>query len=273
MAWHDGAMRVSTLRQRLFGNAIARTILSAWAWLVLGIVVIIWVPLVFVVFMVTLPFDKGRYWPGWLFRKLCVVHQVLNPLWTFRTSGVKIDDPRRPYVVVANHESFVDMLLLSHLPWEMKWLSKEDFFKYPLVGWLMLMAGDIKLVRGDKKSIVSAMKGMNDRLSKRVSVMVFPEGTRSTDGTMREFKDGAFRLAVENSAPILPLAIVGTREALNKGDWRMNVTRAEVRVLDPIPTTGLTLADVPALRDRTRALIADTITEMKAEAMKADGKG
>ena len=53
-------------------------------------------------------------------------------------------DPRRPYVVVANHESFVDILLISHLPWEMKWLSKAEFFKFPLVGWLMRMAGDIR---------------------------------------------------------------------------------------------------------------------------------
>ena len=133
-------MSVSAFRQRLLGNPVARTVLSAWAWLVFGIIIIIWVPLVFVVWVVTAPFDKGRYWPGYLFRRLCVVHQWLNPLWRFRTSGVKIDDPRRPYVVVSNHESFVDMLLISHLPWEMKWLSKEDFFKYPLVGWLMRMA-------------------------------------------------------------------------------------------------------------------------------------
>ena len=120
--------------------------------------------------------------PGYLFRKLTVVHQWLNPLWTFRTSGVKITDPRRPYIVVANHQSFVDILLISHLPWEMKWLSKEDFFKYPLVGWLMRMAGDIKLIRGKRDSIVAAMDSCKDRLSKHVSVMIFPEGTRSTDG-------------------------------------------------------------------------------------------
>ena len=109
--------------------------------------------------MVTAPFDKGRYWPGWLFRRLCVVHTWVNPLWTFHTSGVKITDPRRPYVVVANHESFADMLLISHLPWEMKWLSKENLFKYPARRLADAMAGDIKIIRGNKQSIVSAMKG------------------------------------------------------------------------------------------------------------------
>lgn len=256
-------MQVSPWRQRLLSNTVARTILSAWAWLVLVVLIIVWVPLVGLVWLVTVPFDKGRYWPGYLFRKLCVVHQWLNPLWKFRTSGVKITDPRRPYVVVANHESFVDILLISHLPWEMKWMSKEDFFKYPLVGWLMRMAGDIKLVRGNRQSIVSAIKGSHDRLSKNVSVMVFPEGTRSLDGTLGEFKDGAFRIAIEAKVPIIPLAVSGTREALQKGDWRMNVTAAEVRVLTPVDTSNYTKHDVAKLRDHVRQLIADELATMK----------
>ena len=257
-------MPVSPFRQRLLGNPFSRTLLSVWAWLMLGVVVLIWVPLVFVVWVVTAPFDRGRYRAGWLFRKLCVVHTWLNPLWRFHTSGVKVDDPRRPYVVVANHESFADMFLISHLPWEMKWLSKEDFFKYPLVGWLMRMAGDIKLIRGDKQSIVSAMHGARDRLERRVSVMLFPEGTRSMDGVMGQFKDGAFRLAVESGHPILPLAVVGTRQAIPKGDWRFDVTTAEVRVLEPIDTTGMTKDDVPALRERVRDLIGAEVALMKA---------
>ena len=256
-------MPVSALRRRLLGNPFSRTLLSVWAWLMLGVVVLIWVPLVFVVWVVTAPFDRGRYWAGWLFRKLCVVHTWLNPLWRFHKSGVKVDDPRRPYVVVANHESFADMFLISHLPWEMKWLSKEDFFKYPLVGWLMRMAGDIKLIRGDKQSIVSAMRGARDRLDSRVSVMLFPEGTRSMDGEMGEFKDGAFRLAVESGHPILPLAVVGTRQAIPKGDLRFDVTTAEVRVLEPIETTGMTNDDVAALRERVRDLIGAEVALMK----------
>jgi len=72
-------MSVSAFRQRLLGNPVARTVLSAWAWLVFGIIIIIWVPLVFVVWIVTTPFDRGRYWPGFVFRRLCVAHQLLNP--------------------------------------------------------------------------------------------------------------------------------------------------------------------------------------------------
>jgi 1-acyl-sn-glycerol-3-phosphate acyltransferase len=156
------------------------------------------------------------------------------------------------------------MLLISHLPWEMKWLSKEEMFKIPLVGWLMSMAGDIKLTRGDRKSTIAAMHGCHDRLDKHVSVMLFPEGTRTRDGSLGVFKDGAFRLAIDTGCPILPLVVNGTIEALRSGDWRMNVTDAEVRVLAPIETTGLTRDDTIELRDRVRQIIAAELAIMRA---------
>jgi len=259
-------MAARPIRQRLLGNTVVRTVLSVWSWLTLGVIVIVWVPMVAAVRLVTAPFDKGRYAAGLLFRKLSVVHQWLNPLWRFKTSGVSVADPRRPYIFVANHQSFADMLLVSHLPWEMKWLSKEDFFKYPLVGWLMRMAGDIKLIRGKRDSIVAAMDSCKDRLSKHVSVMIFPEGTRSTDGEVRSFKDGAFRLAIETGTAIIPLVLDGTYPALHKGDWRFGVADAEVRVLEPIETAGLTIDDLPSLRDRVRTLITEELASMRAAA-------
>ena len=243
---------------------LKRSVLSAWSWFALVVIIIVWFPLVTITWLVTAPFDKGRYAAGYLFRKLTVAHQILTPMWKFHTSGDLPKDKRRPYVVVANHESFVDILLISHLPIEMKWLSKETFFKFPLVGWMMRMAGDVKVVRGDRTSGAAAMKACHDRLAKRVSVMIFPEGTRSADGSLGQFKDGAFRLAVESGAPILPLVVHGTRTALRKHDWRLGDSRAEVRVLAPVSTEGLTEADVPALRERVRTLIADELAVMTA---------
>lgn len=251
-------------RERLLDNAVARTIFSAWAWLVLGVVIIVWLPMVAIVRLVTAPFDPGRYAAGWLFRKLAVAHQVLNPLWSFHRHGELPDDPRRPYVVVANHESFVDILLISHLPWEMKWLSKSEFFKIPLVGWLMRLAGDIPLVRDNAKSIVLAMKACEDRLDKKVSVMIFPEGTRTVSGELGEFKDGAFKLAIDKQVPIVPLVVYGTRPALRKHDWRFGVSKADVYALAPIDTAGMTRADVKTLRDRVRGVIATKLDEVKA---------
>jgi 1-acyl-sn-glycerol-3-phosphate acyltransferase len=250
-------------RARLLNNPVARTILSLWAWLVLGVVLIVWTPLVAIVFLVTAPFDKGRYATGYLFRKLTVAHQVLNPLWRFRTTGTMITDPRRPYVVVANHESFVDILLISHLPWEMKWLSKATFFKFPLIGWMMRMAGDVKLIRGKRESIAAAMEACKDRLGKNVSVMIFPEGTRTRDGKLQEFKDGAFRLAIETGSPVLPLVVHGAYTALVSGDWRFGVSDAEVRVLPPVETSGLTLDDVADLREKVRSMIEAELAQMQ----------
>lgn len=243
---------------------LKRSVLSLWSWTALVVIIIVWFPLVTITWLVTAPFDKGRYAAGYLFRKLTVAHQVVTPMWKFRTSGEIPSDKRRPYVVVANHESFVDILLISHLPMEMKWLSKETFFKFPLVGWMMRMAGDVRVVRGDRESGAAALLACRDRLQKRVSVMIFPEGTRSADGSLGKFKDGAFRLAIESGAPILPLVVHGTRSALRKHDWRLGDTSAEVRVLAPVPTEGLTEADVPALRDRVRGLIADELAAMTA---------
>jgi 1-acyl-sn-glycerol-3-phosphate acyltransferase len=257
-------MDMGAARARLLGNPAARVALSLWSWLALGVIVALWLPITFVVWIVTMPFDKGRYWTGFVFRRLCVVHQWLNPMWKFRTTGRKVTDPRHPYVMVSNHESFVDMLLISHLPFEMKWLSKESILKIPAVGWLMKMAGDIRLVRGNKDSIVAAMAECGRVLDNNVSVMLFPEGTRTRDGSLGPFKDGAFRLAIEHQVPILPMVVDGTRTALAAGGWLMNVTNAQVKVLDPIPTTGLTSDDIGPLRDRVRTLIADELAALRA---------
>lgn len=244
---------------------ISRTLWSVWAWFALGVTVLVMTPVIAVTRLVTMPFDPGAYQAGRMFRRIAVIHQKVNPLWVFTVSGTVPDDPRHPYVVVSNHESFVDMLLISHVPMEMKWLSKSEFFKIPFVGWAMWMVGDIRLERGDKKSGVQALQDCRDRLDKRVSVMIFPEGTRSRTGALQDFKTGAFRVAIQAGVPVLPIAVLGTRDALVKHDWRFGRSHAEVRVLDPIPTDDLTKHDVDGLAVRARTAIAAALDEMRAE--------
>ncbi|MEY3148017.1 MAG: hypothetical protein RL688_1236 [Actinomycetota bacterium] len=243
-----------------------RSILSLWSWFALGVIVIVWTPIVFLVWIATTPFDKGRYATGYTFRRLCVLHQWLNPLWKFKTSGQLPANKRNPYVMVSNHESFVDMLLLSHLKMEMKYLSKESFLRIPLVGWMMKMSGDVSVLRGDRSSGAAALIVCEKWLKRKMSVMIFPEGTRSFDGEMRAFKDGAFILAIRTQTPMLPVVVHGTRSALRKSDWRMGDTKAEVRVLEIIETTGMTLNDVPALRDRVRDAMIAEIAKMRLAA-------
>lgn len=238
-------------------SPMLKRLISLWVWASGTLIGFLWVPWLALVYSVTAPRDPGRYTVGRWFRRAAVLVTKMNPLWRFRTTGVRIHDPRRPYVAVANHESIADIFLLSHLPWEMKWLSKESIFKVPFMGWMMRMAGDVAVQRGDAKSRAAALEACRDRLAKGVSVMIMPEGTRSADGQVQPFHDGAFRLAVETGCPILPIALAGTRACLAKGSWVIGRANAIARVLPPIETAGLTLDDVPALREKVRLLIAE----------------
>ena len=242
-----------------------QSILSLWAWLVLVLCILIWFPVMLVLLLVTGAFDRGRYVVGYVFRRIGPVTATLNPLWSFRYSGTMPKNPRHPYVVVSNHESFADILLVSHLPWEMKWLSKAELFRIPIMGWMMWLAGDIPVKRGFGPSAVEAMERCRKVLRQKVSVMIFPEGTRSKTTELLPFKDGAFRLAVEAGVPILPLALSGTGTALPKHGWRFGRSAAHLRVLEPVETAGLTLADVPALKARVRDLIVQARDSLAAE--------
>jgi 1-acyl-sn-glycerol-3-phosphate acyltransferase len=234
---------------------VIQRLLSIWTWLLIAIIAIVGCAWMAVVFAATAWRDPGRYAVGRWFRRTAVASVKVNPLWDFRTSGVVIDDPRRPYVAVANHESFADIFLISHLPWEMKWLSKDAIFRIPVMGWMMRMAGDIAVRRTDRRSRAQALDDCRDRLRKGVTVMILPEGTRSPDGQLLPFQPGAFKLAVEMGLPILPMAVAGTRGAMPKGSLLFNRARAEVRVLEPVPTDGLGPGDVRDLRDRVRETI------------------
>lgn len=238
------------------------TLMSIWTWFVLAACLTIWLPLMGLLLLLTWPFDKQRYWVGLFFRKLAIVTCTLNPLWRFRVTGTPPANPRGPFVAVSNHESFVDILLISHLPWEMKWLSKVEIMRIPVLGWDMVLAGDIPVERGTRKSAVKALRTCQEKLRKGASIIIFPEGTRSETSEMLPFKDGAFRLAIDAGVPILPLVVRGTGTALPKHGWRCGRSNAEVRVLSLVQTTGMKNTDVKALSDQVRAVIEAERTEM-----------
>jgi 1-acyl-sn-glycerol-3-phosphate acyltransferase len=240
------------------------SLVSLWTWLVLIVCVLLWLPLMLAVRLATLA-DAGRYQVGYLFRQIGVITARFTPYWRFSYRGTMPADPRRPYVVVSNHESFTDILLISHLPWEMKWLSKVELFRIPFMGWLMYLAGDVPVKRGFGPSAVEAMAKCREILARKVSVMIFPEGTRSPTMDLLPFKDGAFRLAIDAGVPILPLALHGTGTALRKHDWRIGRSTAVVEVLSPVETAGLSPADVPALKQRVRKLIVEARDRLASE--------
>jgi 1-acyl-sn-glycerol-3-phosphate acyltransferase len=232
-------------------------LVSIWNWVEIFTVVLVSTGLVAIVFVCTAPFDPLRIVAGRFFRICGTMLVRLNPLWSVKTGGWKRPKGSGPFIVVANHQSIADIPAISYLPWEMKWLSKEANFKVPGLGWMMSMAGDIPLRRGERESAKSAMARCKWYLDRGMSVMIFPEGTRSSDGEIKPFKDGAFRLALETGVPILPIAIAGTRHAIPKSSWVFGVKcQARIEVLPPVPVAGLGMDDAESLRDRVRADIS-----------------
>jgi len=239
--------------------------LSAVLWASCVVVVIVWTPLVLLYRLFTFPWDRDRYHVGRLFHDSAATVARINPFWKFRIRDDVHPDDRRPYVFVANHSSFTDVFLLASLPWEMKYLSKKSIFRIPLLGWQMTIAGDVPIVRGDRDSVQAAMRQLRDRLDRRLSVVFFPEGTRSADGSLGEFREGAFRLAIEAGVSVLPLAIYGASSSLPKHSLVFRPSVATLTVLEPEPTAGMTAADAPRLAAKVRARIAAAIEEMKGE--------
>ncbi|HUM13646.1 MAG TPA: lysophospholipid acyltransferase family protein [Myxococcaceae bacterium] len=230
-------------------------LLSVWAWAEITLVTLLGFLVQTALFVLCLPFDRRRRVAGRTFRLVGVVAAKLNPFWRFGVVGPWPSPPSRKTVVVSNHESNADPFLVSFLPWEMKWLGKASLFRIPVVGWMMRMAGDIPVERGDSDSAREAMGACAVWLARGVPVMLFPEGTRSKDGQLLPFKDGAFRLAIETGADLLPVAVSGTRTALPKHSWKFGRSEGQVVVGTPISTAGLTLADVESLKGRVRSQI------------------
>jgi 1-acyl-sn-glycerol-3-phosphate acyltransferase len=206
------------------------------------------------------PRHEGR----WL-RRFGRATSALTPLWDFVVEGdPPADIHARPYVVVANHVSTADPFLLSWLPWDMRWVAKEEAFRMPVLGTLIRLGGDVPLRRGDGESVRAMFSACRHTLRNGLSVMIFPEGTRSADGALGPFKEGAFRLAIGEWAPVLPIAIEGTHLCMPKGSHRVGRARAVARILPPIETAGLSPSDAPRVAERARTNIAAALGALGA---------
>lgn len=217
-------------------------------------------PVQAVLWVVTRPFDRNRVAPGRFLRGVGVALGGCYRGWKFRVEG-DWPDQAGPFVVVANHQSMLDIVLLSRLPREMKWVAKEELFGIPWIGAMLRLAGDIRVRRGDAASGGQAMEQAAAYLGRGMNVMMFPEGTRSRDGSLLRFKAGAFRLAIDAGVPILPVVVSGTAPGLMKGGLAVAPCDAVATILPPVPTVGLTQADAADLRDRVRAAMSDALPD------------
>ncbi len=224
------------------------------AYLITFAALVVWPPVLLLTLLVTWPFDRNRVVAGRLLRLCGALVSRSFPFWRIRIDGAW-PRQRGAYVVVANHQSFLDIFVLSNIPHEMKWVAKKSLFQIPWVGWCFYMSGDIPVERGEAGSALAVLARARRYLDRGMSVMMFPEGTRGRDGRMLPFKSGAFKLAIEAGVPVLPIAIAGTAQGMPKGSPWVRPTRIHVQILDPVPVTGLGERDVVRLRDDVRARI------------------
>ena len=146
-------------------------------------------------------------------------------------------DPRQAYVFMANHQSNIDIpvLVQALAPFQLRWIAKRELLRIPFFGWALWASKHIVVKRSRSKDVVAAIAGAREKLTRGISVVVFPEGTRSTDGQLLPFKRGGFRLAEQAGVPIVPVTINGSGVLMKRGDWRLKRGEVEVVVGDAIP--------------------------------------
>lgn len=247
-----------------------RFLRSLWIWTASATLVILWVPLLGVIWT----FDKElRLRTGRWFRRLGRLLAKVNP-WRIQITGREHMDANQVYVIVSNHQSLADIPLLSHLRLDTKWLAKAELFRVPLVGWMLKMAGDVPVDRSVPRQGARAMLRCAKYLRQRCSVVFFPEGGRSLDGEVQPFNEGAFQLAIREQVPILPLVVEGTGKALPSKTWLFGKSRdIQLQVLEAIPVEGWGLKESAALRDAVRQKIVDELSRLRMLAAEVPATG
>lgn len=209
-----------------------RSILT-WGWMIL--LSVLWIPMT-LLFSLTIPFDRRRRLLLWESHLWCRTVARTYPTWRIKLTGLEQIEPGRHYVVMSNHASLSDILLLSRLPLYFRWVSKREIFLVPIFGWQMWVFGHLSVKRGNRKSVARFLRATRRTLESGLSVLIFPEGTRSRTGELGSFRPGGFQLASDTGTPILPVVVGGSAAALPKNSWVMrDLTCPRVHVLPPIP--------------------------------------
>lgn len=218
----------------------------------------------FIALVVCYPFDKKRVVVHRLSKWITDVVFGLPIFMKREVIGLENIDPHKAYVMVLNHNSMVDILSIYNLPLVFKWVSKKEVYRIPIVGQLLYAHGDIVINRASAKEAMQLVhtRGL-EWLKKSASVSIFPEGTRSKDGEIHNFKAGAFILAKDAGVPILPIVLDGTNTMVHKGwlvNWRNKIT---IRILPAIPAEEVQNRDIKDVMSQVREDMVDTLAEIR----------
>ncbi|MBT8337929.1 MAG: 1-acyl-sn-glycerol-3-phosphate acyltransferase [Gemmatimonadetes bacterium] len=182
-------------------------------------------------------------------------------LWS---AGVRVEleglehlDPPRPAVLVCNHESWYDVFALAgKLPVDYRFVGKKELARIPLFGPAWIASGHIPIDRSNRKAAIQSLRRAGEIMRRDNAVVVmFPEGTRSADGTLLPFKKGAFVLALETGVPVIPIGVSGGRRIMPKGSLLVRPGTMRVHIGAPIEVDGLTVQDRDQLVERARVAV------------------
>ncbi len=196
-----------------------------------------------------------RFWSSSLF--------VAVPGWKLRVEGAENLDPKRAYVVVINHRSMLDIPVMLNLNYMFKWVSKREVYKIPVFGWVLWERGDIAINRGNAASTMEMMEKGRVFLANGISVNMFPEGTRSKDGEIHRYKDGAFYLAHDAGVSILPCVMDGTDRLFD--GWKIARCTVRLRILPPIPAEEVVATEPKVMSKQVQAMAVEVLEQMRAE--------
>lgn len=242
-------------------KTIGQFLFSLYLWTVVASVTALISILILVSFPLTLV-DPSRRWAHRLSTLWGILLLRINPFWKLRIVGAEHIRKGKSYVLVANHASLSDIVCLFALRHQFKWLAKKSLFRIPLLGWSMSAIGYIPLERGKHGSIRTSYQEALDWLGRNVSILIFPEGTRSRTGEMGHFKSGAFRLAIESGRAIVPIVLAGTHQVLSKGKAAFGkLGTAYLSILSPIETKGLAMGEDAGLKKKVETLMREELAK------------
>jgi len=171
--------------------------------------------------------------------------------------GAEKLDSNQVYVFVSNHFSLVDTpLMFGSMPREFRILARHGLWRVPFLGWHLNRAGHVPVERENPRAAARSLIHAADKVKEGFSLLIFPEGGRTRQPTMRPFKSGAARIAIQAGCPIVPMAIVGTRKILTPNSAHLHPGRAELRIGDPVPTSGFVGSDGPKLIRDIQAIVS-----------------
>ena len=191
----------------------------------------------------------------------------VSQIWTaliLRMGGVVLNvrgsehlDSSQQYVFMVNHQSNLDIpvLVQSLRSFQLRWIAKRELLWIPFFGWAMWASRHIAIDRAHPLNAIRSLKRAQERIAAGISIVVFPEGTRSRNGKLLRFKKGGFLLAVQSNRPIVPVTINGSREVLPAGAWRLRSGTIEVTISHPIAVDGFGPGTLRQLSNQVRQAI------------------